>query len=96
MPREASLQRKVIKYLRERGAYVFKVVGSPMQQRGTPDLLVSYRGRFIAIELKVPGEEPTRLQEYELAKVRESGGVAAVIESMVELERLLSVDPNLG
>jgi Holliday junction resolvase len=88
--KESTLQRKAIAYLRASGAYVFKVVGSVMQQKGTPDLLVCYRGRMLGIELKVPGNTPTKLQEVELEKIRQAGGVGAVIEDMESLERLIN------
>jgi len=88
--KESTLQRKVIACLRDSGAYVFKVVGSAMQQRGTPDLLCCFLGRLVAIELKVPGKVPTKLQEVELRKIRNSGGVAVVITDMDQLEQLLT------
>lgn len=86
MPRESTLQNKVINYLESIGAYVFNVPGTGMERKGTPDLLICYRGEFIAIELKAPGAKPGKLQEYELAKVRRAGGIAKVIHSMEELE----------
>ena len=90
MPKESTLQRNAIVYLRNAGAYVFNVPGTGMEQRGTADLLICHRGLFIATELKLPGEEPSKLQEYELGRVRKAGGIAAVIESMEELEALLN------
>ncbi len=88
--KESTLQSNAIKRLREQGAYVFNVVGSYAQQRGTPDLLACYQGRFIAIELKVPGKKPFKLQEYELKKIRKAGGIGVVMQSMEELEVLLN------
>ena len=87
--KESTLQRKVILHLRTSGAYVFKVVGSAMQQRGTPDCLVCYRGRLIGIELKVPGKVTSKLQEVELQKIRDAGGIGVVITNMDDLEALL-------
>lgn len=89
MPRESRLQRQVIALLRSKGAYVFKVVGSPMQQRGTPDLLVCYRGRFLGIETKMPGNKPTKLQELALKQIAEAGGTGLIAESVEDVERLL-------
>ena len=88
--KESTLQRNAIKYLRDHGAYVFNVVGGASQQRGTADLLICYRGLFIATELKVPGKKPSKIQEYELEKVRKAGGKAGAVESMEELETLLN------
>lgn len=87
--RESALQRQIIAYLRSRGAYVFKAVGSPLQQVGTPDLLVCWHGRFIGLEIKVPGKKPTPIQEYEIHKIREAGGCGVVVESVGDVAVLL-------
>lgn len=88
--KESTLQRQVIALLRERGAYVFKVVGSAMQQRGTPDLLVCWRGQFMGLEIKLPGEKPTPMQEHEIGLIRKAGGTAQVIESLEDVLNILS------
>jgi len=89
MPREIAFQNKVIKYAEAMGDYVFNVPGTGMERKGTADLLICHQGRFFAIELKVPGETPSRLQQYELDRVRKAGGVAVFIQTMEELEALL-------
>lgn len=88
--KESTLQRNCIAYLRECGAYVFKVVGSAMQQRGTADILVCYRSKFIAVEFKAPGKTTSKLQDLELAKVEKAGGISVIISNMEELERLIN------
>lgn len=87
--RESILQRHITVYLREHGAYVFKVVGSPLQQRGTPDLLVCWRGQFIGLEIKLPGQAPTPMQAYELQKIQEAGGRSFVVTSLQDTIELL-------
>lgn len=87
--KESALQRQIIAYLREQGAYVFKVVGSPYQQRGTPDLLVCWHGRFIGIELKVPEQEATPMQNHEIYKIQKAGGRGAVVKSLGDVAVLL-------
>ena len=89
--KESTLQRRIIATLREHGAYVFKAVGSPLQQRGTPDLLVCWQGHFIALELKQPGEKATPMQEHEMKKVQEAGGVAMVVVSVGEVLQCLTM-----
>lgn len=88
--KESVLQRQVIAYLRERGAYVFKVVGSPYQQRGTPDLLVCWKGKFIGIELKVLGQDATPMQDHEIRRIIQAGGCGAVVKSLEDVEALLA------
>ena len=89
--KESSLQRRIITYLRAEGCYVFKVVGSPLQQRGTPDLLVCYQGRFLALEIKVPGAKPTPLQVHEMTKIGAAGGIATTVESVEEVKAVLAL-----
>jgi Holliday junction resolvase len=92
--REAQLQKRIIEYLKESGCYVFKAVGSPAQARGTPDLLVCHRGRFLALEVKLRGNEPTALQEYEMDKIRLAGGIAELVYRLEDVERLIH-DPSI-
>lgn len=47
--------------------------------RGIPDVLLCLGGRFMAIELKKDEfEKPDPLQEYNLKKIREAGGLTWV------------------
>ena len=43
---------------------------------GTPDILGCLNGRFIAIEIKAENGRLSRLQDRNLRKIRESGGLA--------------------
>lgn len=76
--KEQDIQRKIIKYLEGVGAYVVKVVAS--NKSGTPDILACYRGIFLAVEVKRPETKTnvSELQEYNIKKIKEAGGVAIV------------------
>lgn len=76
--KEQDIQRKIIKYLESVGAYVVKVVAS--NKSGTPDILACYRGIFLAIEVKRPETKTnvSELQEYNIKKIKEAGGIAIV------------------
>lgn len=76
--KEQDIQRKIIKYLESVGAYVVKVVAS--NKSGTPDILACYRGIFLAVEVKRPETRTnvSELQEYNIKKIKEAGGVAIV------------------
>jgi len=72
---ETNLQKRTIKKLRKHvGGWWTKVHGGPFQRRGLPDIFGSVNGLFIAIELKMPGNKPTELQEEAMKKIREDGG----------------------
>ena len=80
-----SLQAK----LRERGCWVYKPPAGPHGRRGVPDLLVCYRGRFAGLELKMPGNEATVLQQRELQQITSAGGLAVVVHPGFDLDQLL-------
>lgn len=82
---ETVIVRKIRAALLQRwpGAWITKIHGGPMQQAGIPDLLCCIEGRFVALEVKVPGEyHPTsRLQLHHLGRIDAAGGVAYVVKS---------------
>ena len=89
MPKESIIQRQIIARLRNMGAWVFKVHGSPYQQVGVPDLLVGYEGRFYAMEVKQPGGVMSPVQVKAIEAIRASGSVAGRVESVEEAVALL-------
>jgi Holliday junction resolvase len=91
MPREAIIQQQIMTHLRGMGAWVFKVHGSPYQQVGVPDLLVGYKGRFYAMEVKQPGGTMSPVQTKTIEAIRASGSVAGRVESVEEAVALLDV-----
>jgi Holliday junction resolvase len=96
---ETTIQKKMQELVEDRGGWVVKFHGSPFTKKGTPDLLICYRGRFIAIEAKVPGKEDntTKLQDYQIEQIREAGGFAFIMSSEDDLKELLdSIDRVLN
>lgn len=85
---EQDYQRKITKYLESKGAYVAKVIVG--NKKGIPDILACYKGKFIAVEVKTPRtiNNTSKLQDYNLKKINDSGGYALVawsIETVTEL-----------
>lgn len=93
MPTEASIVEKILAMLRRYGAEANKNHGSPFQPKGRPDIEACLHGRFVAFEVKQPGQAPDRdelnLQLYALERVRAAGGCAAMVESLREAETLI-------
>ena len=89
LPKEAIIHRQIITHLRSLGAWVFKVHGSPYQTVGVPDLLVSYRGRFYAMEVKQPGKQLSLIQAKTIEAIRATGSVAGRVESVEDAVALL-------
>ena len=89
MSRESIIVRNIMNELRSRGAWVFKVHGSPYQTVGVPDLLVSYQGRFYAMEVKQPGKPLSLIQAKTIEDIRATGAVAGRVESVEDAVALL-------
>src|SRR5215472_10590356 len=94
MPRqpEGKLVAKIKALLATNGARPFKIQGSDesFQEVGIPDLLVCVVGRFVGMEVKQPGEPLRAAQRVELCEIYKAGGVAAVVESVEQVRKLLS------
>ena len=73
--KELEIQTPILKKLRAlEGSYWFKI--HDIITAGIPDIIGLYKGRFIAIEVKRPGEKPTMLQYRILDIIRMAGGLA--------------------
>lgn len=85
---EAKVKEKVVAILKEVGAYYFFPVTGGFGKSGVPDVVACYRGKFIAIECKAGCKKPTALQDRELRRVQDAGGISWVIneETLYQLE----------
>ena len=80
MTPEGKVKKRVKEILDALGAYhVMYVPVGYGANKGTPDFLVCHKGRFIGIETKAGKGKTTALQDLNLQKIRDAGGVAWVI-----------------
>src|SRR5262245_14840823 len=88
---EARLIKNIQAYLDGKGARSFKIQGGDdsFQEVGIPDLLVCYRGRFVGLEGKLPGEKPSARQRMTLDEIANTGGIAAVVTTVEQVATLL-------
>lgn len=78
--KESSFQNKVIQFLKDNGAWYVKYwSGSKFTKEGIPDILACIDGTFHGIELKNETGKPSKLQLYNIQKIKESGGEAYVL-----------------
>lgn len=59
------------------GIYVLKT--QEVGRAGVPDLLICYKGRFIAWEAKVGKNTTTPIQDYVLESISSAGGISRVV-----------------
>lgn len=87
---EKDIVAAILRLLKKRPrCFAWKTHGGMYGTAGIPDIIACVDGRFVALEVKQPGGKPTRLQEITLGKIREAGGIAAVVTSVQEAKQTL-------
>lgn len=92
---ESGLVGSIIKAVKNKypETWVFKVVGSPYQMTGVPDLLLCVRGLLVGAEVKFvrPGESPEHARERttpgqraQIRNINRAGGIAGTVTSIEE------------
>jgi hypothetical protein len=89
---EGKVKKAVRRVLDELGAYYVMPVTGGFGRQGAPDFLICHQGKFFGIETKAGKGKLTTLQEINLKKIVEAGGVALVVreEDVVFLPSLLT------
>lgn len=91
MTPERKVKKDVVKVLDNFKCYYTFPVTSGFGASGVPDILVCHCGVFIAIECKAGSNQPTKLQQRNLERIKDAGGIAIVINetNLDTLEPLL-------
>lgn len=79
MTPETRFKNKVKKFLDDNGCYHVKFFANAYTKRGVPDILACVNGHFIGLELKAENGKPSELQEYNVRKIKEAGGIAMIL-----------------
>ena len=85
---ESGLQTNVIKYLRAKGAIVDNIQGNEYQA-SVPDLLVGYKGYYIALELKAPNGILSPGQRRRLIKIQKAGNIGECIHGIKKVKQII-------
>ena len=89
---ESRMSRRIAQEFRARGGFIFKIHGGPTMMAGLPDLCGSYRGLFVGLESKLPGNTASPAQLLRQQQIRDSGGISEVVysvdEAMAVLDRI--------
>lgn len=88
---EQQIQKKIIDLVEARGGYAVKVITA--SRSGIPDLLICFDGMFIGLEVKMPSTRTnvSKLQQYNLQRIIDSGGRSAVVWSPEQVDELLDL-----
>lgn len=93
MKPETRLTNKIMAELRKHGGWWMKVHGSAFQKAGVPDIIGCYRGRFVALEVKLPSSDSrlSLMQRVTLTKLRQASAASYVVRSTLAASRVLDL-----
>lgn len=95
MQPEYRIAQKMKKLIRSRGGWCVKIHGSPYQDRGTPDILACYKGRFIAIEVKTSRGVPEPEQLAAQKQILKAGGKSIITHKVEGVKGVLDAIDEL-
>lgn len=88
---EKVLVRKILQYLNSLpNCFAWKSWGGMYSVAGIPDVICCYFGYFIAFEVKVGKNKPTKLQEKTIDQIKNAGGKAYVVYSLDEVKKIMN------
>ena len=93
---EQGLQAKITKLITDRGGRPNVIVSSKM---GVADIIVCYRSKYIALEVKLPTtlDTVTPLQKHFLVMIRGAGGIGRTVSTVKEVADILDmIDTRLA
>ena len=85
---ETQLKKQVTKYLKTvPGLWFYHPADRWIT--GIPDFIICYKGRFIAIELKIEGKSLNKMQEYILNKIQWAEGKIGTAHNVEEVKEII-------
>lgn len=86
---ETDIKNKVYDFLvNEIGGWWVKLTGSVFIKRGVPDIIgTPPSGIFVAIEVKSPTGELSKLQEINLREINKTNGFGIVLDKFTDHEK---------
>ena len=92
---EQNIVDAIKRYLRTvKDLFFWKEHGGIYGTSGIPDIIVCYRGKFIAFEVKQPGRKLTILQQKVITSINNAGGWALKVESVDDVKTVIEAFKN--
>ena len=91
MTPEGKVKKQVKEYLKSIGAWYYMPVSNGMGRVGCPDILVCYKGLFMAFETKAPGKikNVTANQQREIDDILRVNGLARVVDNVEQVKEAI-------
>ena len=88
--KEKTITNQILKYLKSLPeCFCFKQHGGLYGTSGIPDIIVCYKGKFMAFEVKNERGKLSKLQEITIEKIRNAKGMAFKVTSLEEVKEIL-------
>lgn len=88
-PLEKTIVAKVMAMAKSLGWWTTKMHGNQFMLAGLPDVLVIKGGRAAWMEVKRPGEEPSKIQLHRMRELAQAGCPVAVVTSAADARHFL-------
>ncbi len=88
-PSEKEITREIRGYLDIKGIPHFKKLQGLGSPKGISDIIGCFKGRFLAIEVKVEGQDLTENQFLWQERFRQAGAICITARSVEDVEREL-------
>lgn len=89
MTPEGRLKKAIKALLDERGAFWSMIPGGAYAKVGDPDMVVCYKGRYIAIEAKTPTGKQSDWQKLRQEQITAAGGLYILARSVEDVKEVL-------
>lgn len=88
--KEKTITNQILKYLKSLPeCFAFKEHGGLYGTSGIPDIIVCYKGKFLAFEVKTEKGKLSKLQEITIEKIQKANGMAFKVTSLEEAKEIL-------
>lgn len=93
---ESTIVKDICDYLKTLDkCFFWKEHGGMYGTAGIPDIIVCYKGAFVALEVKRPGGKLTKLQEKTIKDIMTAEGKAYTVTSVEEVKEILESQLNM-
>ena len=89
MKTESQIQAAILKFLRTLGPICWVIKAAVCNERGVPDILCCYRGRFVGFEVKTAKGRISGPQRTQNERIAAAGGRAVVVRSVADVRAVL-------
>ena len=89
MKNESQIQAAILRFLRSLGAYCWAVKAAVCNERGVPDIICCYRGKFVGFEVKTAKGRISGPQRVQNERIRRACGRAVVVRTVEDVKTVL-------